>query len=142
MPAQVIFGDVRDLDPAELRSALQEAGIQEIDTAARYMNGESEKKIGRSKLADSFAVDTKILFSGSGEGTLTPAAIETSLNNSLDALGVDKVNVIYCHAPDFDTPIAEQARAFDEQYRKGRFTSVCIALHVHIKLGGLVLISR
>lgn len=112
MPAQVIFGDVRDLDPAELKPALQEAGIKEIDTAARYMNGESEKKIGRTKLAESFTIDTKILFSGSGEGTLTPEAIETSLTNSLNVLGVDKVNVLYCHAPDFETPIAEQARAF------------------------------
>lgn len=130
MPAQVISGDVRDLDSSELKQALQEAGIKEIDTAARYMNGESEKKIGRTKLADSFTIDTKILFSGSGEGTLTPDAIETSLSNSLNVLGVDKVNVLYCHAPDFETPTTEQARAFDEQYKKGRFTFVRIKLHV------------
>lgn len=124
MPAQIIFGDVRDLDPAELTEALQEAGIKEIDTAARYMNGESEKKIGKSGLAGSFTIDTKILFSGSGEGSLTPEAIETSLSNSLNAMGLEKVNVLYCHAPDFKTPIAEQAKSFNEQYKKGRFTYV------------------
>ena len=125
MPAQVIFGDIRELDPAELKTALLAAGIKRLDTAARYMNGESEKKIGRAGLPETFAVDTKILVTAPAEGHLSADKIEQSLSNSLDVLGVEKVNVLYCHAPDFQTPVAEQARAFNEQYKKGRFTYVC-----------------
>ena len=124
MPAQVIFGDIKDLDPAAVGPALIEAGIDRIDTAARYMNGESERKLGRSNLAKSFVIDTKILITFPAEGTLTPEAIEKSLSNSLQALQVDEVNVLYCHGPDFQTSLAEQAKAFDEQYRKGRFAKV------------------
>ena len=125
MPAQVIFGDVRELDPSDLKTALNDAGITRIDTAARYANGESEKKIGRSGLSEDFTIDTKILYTGPDDATLSAEAIEKSLANSLDALKVEKVNVLYCHAPDKIKPIAEQARAFDEQYGKGRFTHVC-----------------
>ena len=128
MPPQIIFGDIREHDARDLKSALNEAGIKRIDTAARYMNGESEKKIGQAKLPEHFTVDTKILYTGPGDITLSAEAIEKSLRNSLNVLGVQKVNVLYCHAPDFNTPIAEQARAFDEQYKKERFAYVRLSL--------------
>ena len=124
MPAQLIFGDIKHLDPSSFKTALQNVGIDRLDTAARYMNGESEVKIGEAKLPEAFTVDTKILTASPADGTLSSDAIERSLTNSLHVLGVGKVNVLYCHAPDHATPIAEQAKAFDEQYKKGRFTYV------------------
>ena len=129
MAPQIIFGDVRELDLDELKTTLKDAGITRIDTAARYMNGQSEKRIGQFKLAKSFEIDTKILFMPPGDGTLTPEAIESSLSNSLEVMGIEKINVLYCHAPDHKTPIADQARAFDEQFKKGRFTHVRIDCH-------------
>ena len=128
MAPQIIFGDIREHDPDELESALNEAGIKRIDTAARYMNGESEKKIGRAKLPESFDIDTKILIELPGDGHLAADKIDKSLNDSLSVLGVDKVNTLYCHGPDFETPIAEQARAFDEHYKRGRFRYVCVGM--------------
>lgn len=122
MPAHLIFGNINDLDPSALKTTLQSAGINRLDTAARYKNGESERVIGASHLPDDFLVDTKIL--AGGAGSLTPEKIDASLSNSLTALGVEKVNVLYCHSPDFETPVEVQARAFDEQYQKGRFTHV------------------
>jgi hypothetical protein len=124
MPAQLIFGDIKELDPTELKAVLQNAGIGRIDTAARYMGGESERKIGRAKLPETFLVDTKVLLGTNGGGDLAPEAIERSLSNSLNVLGVEKVNVLYCHGPDNVTPVAEQAKAFDEQYRKAKFAYV------------------
>lgn len=124
MAPQLISGNINKLDPDELRSTLKDAGISRIDTAARYMNGESEKVLGQAKFPHDFKVDTKILVSLPADGTLTAANIEKSLLNSLDVLGVEKVNVLHCHAPDHQTPIAEQARAFNEHYKKGRFTYV------------------
>ena len=127
MPPQLISGNINDLDPEELRKTLNEAGITRLDTSARYKNGESEKILGRAKFPEAFAVDTKILTNIPADGTLSKEAIERSLSNSLDVLAVNKVNVLYCHGPDFKTPIAEQARAFNDQCKKGRFTYVCTA---------------
>jgi aflatoxin B1 aldehyde reductase len=45
----------------------------------------------------------------------------------LQHLGVDKVNVLYCHAPDFATPIAQQAKAMNDQYKRGRFTHLGVS---------------
>ena len=124
MPAKIICGDVRSLEPDELKPALHSLGITRIDTAASYGRGESEKTLGRSGLAKDFTIDTKIWWSPPGDGVQTTEAIEKSLSNSLHVLGLDRVNVLYCHGPDWETPIAEQARSFDEQYRKGRFNQV------------------
>lgn len=124
MSPQLISGNINNLDPDELQATLKEVGIRRLDTAARYMNGESEKKLGMAKFPKTFEVDTKIYTNIPADGTLTVANIEKSLLNSLAALRVEKVNVLYCHAPDKSTPISEQARAFDEHYRKGRFTHV------------------
>ena len=127
MAPKFISGDINLIDPDELHSTLQANGINRIDTAARYRDGESEKKIGRSGLAQTFTIDTKVLFQPPGDHTLTADAIEKSLTNSLAVLGVDRVNVLYCHAPDHTTPIAEQAAAFDAQFRRGRFAKLGVS---------------
>ena len=54
MPAQVIFGNIADMDADELRTTLKANGLTRMDTAARYQDGESEKKIGAAKLANDF----------------------------------------------------------------------------------------
>ncbi|KAF7193140.1 Oxidoreductase sirO [Pseudocercospora fuligena] len=120
----IIFGDVKQLPPDELRQILQQCGITRIDTAARYQNGESEKIIGQSGLAKDFTIDTKVLFSAPKDAHLSPEAINKSLDNSLKVLGLEQVNVLYCHAPDFVTPISEIAKAFDEHYRAGTVQSI------------------
>ena len=53
--------------------------------------------------------------------------MEKSLTTSLQRLGVDKVNVLYCHAPDFVTPIADQAQAFNDQFKRGRFAQLGVS---------------
>lgn len=111
-------------DVKNIASVLQEAGISHLDTAARYGGGASEKLIGEAELAKHFTIDTKVLFTGPDDVTLSAEWIEKSLTNSLQKLGVEKVNVLYCHAMDKNTPVEETARAMDEQYRKGRFNYV------------------
>ena len=129
MAPQLISGDINKLDPDELQATLKEAGITRLDTAARYGKGESEKILGKAKFPDTFKVDSKIFLEIPTDGSLTPENIEKSLSNSLKVLGVDKVNVLYCHAPDFATPIAEQVRAFNQHYKSGRFTYVRTTPH-------------
>lgn len=127
MPAQVICGEIMAKDPDEVRPVLQAAGISRIDTAARYNGGESERRIGQAKLPKDFVIDTRILYTGPGDVTLSAEAVEKSLTNSLQALGLEKLNVLYAHAPDYSVPIAEQARAFNDQYQKGRLTHLGVS---------------
>lgn len=127
MALQIIFGDVRNLDLDKLRVILKDANISRLDTAAMYGNGESERKIGRARLPQDFAIDTKIYWQLPGLGSLSAPAIETSLSNSLVNLGVEKVNTLYCHGPDYANPLVEQASAFHDQYQKGRFSQLGVS---------------
>ena len=134
MPAHLISGNINNLDPIELETTLRHTGIIQLDTAARYANGESERIIGSSNFAKSILIDTKINIGATGDNSLTPELIEKSLSNSLKVLGVDKGNILYCHGPDAVTPIAVQAKAFDGQYRRGRFKYVSLMFQPEIVL--------
>ncbi|KAI1206204.1 Aldo/keto reductase [Annulohypoxylon truncatum] len=103
---------------------LNSSGISQIDTAARYPpdnHGASERMIGRVKApARGFIINTKVLFAGqNSDGTLSKEAVRKSVANSLKVLGVEKLGILYAHAPDLATPLAEQAEALNEQYQKG-----------------------
>lgn len=115
-------------DVTDLLQCLKGAGVTEIDTAARYpaVNfGASEKLLGEvGAAAQGFAVDTKILVLGtSGNGSLEPAKIQDSVSKSCEALKMrgEKLNVLYCHAADFETPLEDQAATLDTLYKKGIF---------------------
>ncbi len=57
-------------------------------------------------------------------GGLSEAAIDSSLEKSLELLGVKQVNILYAHFTDPNTPVEESARAFDKHYRAGLFKEV------------------
>jgi aryl-alcohol dehydrogenase-like predicted oxidoreductase len=91
-----------------VRRAL-ERGIRLFDTANSYNAGESERILGRALGPDRAKVvlSTKAglgLVPGKPEG-LTPNALRSALEGSLDRLGTDFVDVYYLHVPDRTTPI-------------------------------------
>jgi aflatoxin B1 aldehyde reductase len=124
MAPKVIFGDIRGLDLDELLPVLQKYGIDRLDSAAVYGMGESERRLGEAHFGDAFTIDTKVLTGRPTDGTLTPEKIAASTKTSLDRLKIPKINVLYCHAPDEKTPVAEQAKGFDEVYKQGSFAEV------------------
>lgn len=77
----------------ELLLRLKELGIKRIDTAARYAGGLSETMLGEAGAANKhgFTIDTKIMFTPPGSGTLTEQAITKSIETSLGRLKVEKV---------------------------------------------------
>ncbi|KAF9693875.1 hypothetical protein EKO04_008547 [Ascochyta lentis] len=96
---------------------LEKRGIRNIDTARVY--GDSEKRLGEMKVAQSFTIDTK-------SPSFVPKALSgTSLRNgiqtSLSLLGTEKLDIYYLHAPDKDTPIEETVDAIQELHRQGKF---------------------
>ena len=116
-------------DVEELTLTLKHGNIHRLDTAARYpptSPGLSEKLLGEARAGDSFTIDTKILIAGDGRGHLTEDGIGKSIAQSYESLKLlsSKINILYCHGPDKQTPVAEQAAAFDKYYRQGKFNYV------------------
>ena len=74
---------------------LKDAGIGRVDTAARYpptAAGMSERLLGEAGVAQAgLIVDTKIDISGNGRGSLTATNIDSSLQQSLESLQLEKV---------------------------------------------------
>ncbi|KIM97230.1 hypothetical protein OIDMADRAFT_130744 [Oidiodendron maius Zn] len=121
------FATVKDVN--DLLKVLKSHGITTLDTAGLYPStnmGASERLLGECGAAgDGFAIDTKIFVTSvEASGTLKPEAIEKSISTSIERLQLkqsQKINVLHCHAVDKSTPLEEQARALNEQYKAGRF---------------------
>ncbi|KAI9642853.1 hypothetical protein NHQ30_008587 [Ciborinia camelliae] len=73
----------------------------------------------RSAGSQGFKISTKILAInlGYGSGELESSATQKSLDTSFKRLGVNQVDVLYCHQPDRTTSLKEQARALNEHFK-------------------------
>ncbi|KAJ6584731.1 NADP-dependent oxidoreductase domain-containing protein [Mycena capillaripes] len=136
---QLIFGTANvgsvwtnSEDIKTLAQLLCDSGIQCLDTAARYppsAPGASQRTLGAYSLGtQGFAIDTKILaFSPDGSGKMTPEAIQKSVNESLEALQIEKINVLYSHRPNPSTPLAIQAKTLDTEFKLRHFKELGIS---------------
>ena len=91
-----IGGQISRLDDVlQLLGTFRASGATEIDTAARYpptSPGASQRLLGEAKVAETgFNVDTKIKVGSDPRGSLTAAAVDASIEESLASLGVSKV---------------------------------------------------
>ena len=135
------FSTVEDID--NLLEVLQASRIESIDTAPVYPGtapGTSERLLGEAKAAEKgFVIDTKVKVTGEGpgQGSLTKDAINESVSRSLETLGVNEVNVVYCHIPDTLTPIEETAATLHDHWSRGncKKVSVMILLGCHTDIG-------
>jgi len=93
-------------------------GFNQIDTAHGYFNG--EENFGKVDLKkEGFIVDTKV--KSFQPGTHKAETIKESVQTSFDRLKVDKINVLYLHAPDRATPFEETLRAINDVHKEGKF---------------------
>ena len=112
----------------------------EVDTAYLYSDGETENIIGRvlpsltGNSSSKLEIATKVapwsnLISGKGgvhgasggAGGLRPDMIRLQLETSLKRMQVDKVQLLYLHAPDVETPLIETLTAIDQLHKEGKF---------------------
>ncbi|KAK7740461.1 hypothetical protein SLS53_005303 [Cytospora paraplurivora] len=118
--------------PEEVNALLDtfyERGGRAIDTARNYSihaPGTSEPRLGVADAGARFSIDTKV-------GTTTAAGgnafnDKSSVHASIDASLADlklpdgvKIDVLYLHLPDGQTPFQETLEAVDEAYRQGKF---------------------
>lgn len=103
------------------------AGINFFDTAEVYGFGEAETLMGKAfkELAmkrEEIVVSTKIFKIGAGvnDTFLSRKHIIEGVNNSLKRLQLDYVDVVFCHRPDYETPLEETCRAMNSVIENGK----------------------
>ena len=118
------------LDEKEGRELIEHAidlGFTFFDTANMYSEGESERILGdvlSEYDRDRHVVATKGYFQMDADdpnsGGLSRKAIEQELSNSLNRLGMETIDLYQTHRWDYDTPIEETLRTFDDAVRRGQ----------------------
>ena len=105
-----------------------DAGINFFDTAEMYGYGKSEIALGKAIKElqlprEQLVISTKI-FWGPGDGPnvvgLSHKHIIEGTRNSLKRLQLEYVDIIFCHKPDFETPVEETCKAFDYLINQGK----------------------
>ncbi|MEM7198721.1 MAG: aldo/keto reductase family protein [Planctomycetota bacterium] len=101
-------------------------GINLLDTADVYNDGEGELALGRAIKGlrrDRLVIASKCYFPMSDDPNdcgLSRKHIVQSIEASLQRLGLDYLDLYQCHRPDPDTPIEETAMAMDDLIRQGK----------------------
>ena len=115
----VTFGTQVDVDAAaEMMKIAYDAGVNFFDNAEAYAAGESEIIMGKAlkklgwKRSD-LVLSTKIFWGGKGpnDSGLSRKHILEGTKAALERLQTEYVDLIFCHRPDYETPIEETVRA-------------------------------
>lgn len=123
----VTFGKQADVDSAaQMMKIAYDAGVNFFDNAETYADGESEIIMGKAlrklgwKRSD-IVLSTKIFWGGKGPNDtgLSRKHILEGTHAALDRLQVDYVDLVFCHRPDYETPIEETVRAMSYLVDKG-----------------------
>ena len=123
---------VDDHAAVELMAAAFDAGVNFFDNAEVYAQGRSEEVMGRAlkQLAWprlNYVVSTKFFWGLDREGdavnrkdTLNRKYLMQAMDGSLTRMGLDHIDLIYCHRPDPHTPIEETVRAMSDLITQGK----------------------
>jgi aryl-alcohol dehydrogenase-like predicted oxidoreductase len=126
--AAAFFGQGLGEDQAlALMDAAWELGITHFDTADAYGGGRSEHAIGRwirtRGVHPTLTTKTFNPMSEGGDSGLAPARIARQLHDSLERLGVDRVELYLAHEFDPQTPVEVWTEALQGHQRAGRIGS-------------------
>jgi len=143
----MMFGD--RTDEAEARrivDSAREAGVNFIDTADAYAQGESERIVGRLLRTDRerWIVATKV----GNTGAPAPEDVDVSrrhvmraIDGSLERLGTDHVDIYYLHLDDARTPLDETIGAIGDLLRAGKIRYWGLSNHRGWRIAAAVLIA-
>ena len=118
----------------EMLAAAMDAGINFFDNAEVYAGGQSEVVMGEAFKALkwprlNYIVSTKFFWglanrdeSGSANrvNTLNRKYLMHAIDGSLARMGLDFIDLVYCHRPDPATPIEETVRAMSDMITQGK----------------------
>jgi voltage-dependent potassium channel beta subunit len=126
----VSFGTQLDTGLArDCLAAARDAGVNFFDNAEAYAGGESERIMGDaiSELGwarSDYVISTKVFWGLSStpnmSNTLNRKYLLHAIDGSLDRLGLDFVDLLFCHRPDPNTPIEETVWAMSDIIDRGQ----------------------
>jgi aryl-alcohol dehydrogenase-like predicted oxidoreductase len=146
-PVPLVLGTMnfgKRTDEVEARRIIDrgiERGVTLLDTANAYVDGESERIVGRAVHGrrDRVLIATKvglgraggqvsglIRVGGQAEG-LSRTRILAACDESLVRLGTDYIDLYYLHAPDRETPFEESLGAMAELLRRGKIRAWAVS---------------
>ena len=120
---------------AAIRQA-RELGVNFFDTAQGYGFGASERVLGKALHDDLDSRRDEVVIATKGGLRMTddglvrdssPAWLRRGVNSSLQALGVDHIDVYQVHWPDSQVPFAETAGALQELVDEGKIRHVGVS---------------
>lgn len=106
--------------------AAYDAGINFFDCADAYSGGAAEKFLGkalREYPRSSYVVSSKVFFPmgpGANDWGLSRKHIVEQLDRSLKNMGLDYLDMYFCHRPDPTTPIEETVQALSDMVAAGK----------------------
>ena len=116
----------------EMMAAAYDAGVNFFDNAEVYASGRSEtimgaalQQLGWPRL--NYVVSTKFFWGLDRAGdavnrkdTLNRKYLMQAMDGSLKRMGLDHIDLIYCHRPDPHTPVEETVRAMSDLITQGK----------------------
>lgn len=122
----MMFGGATDeTTSGRIIAAARDSGVNFIDTADMYNQGESERVVGRAiaETRDRWVVATKVgnpMGEGPNQRGMSRKWIREAVHGSLQRLGTDYIDILYMHKPDFNAPLEEMVLAFADLIREGK----------------------
>jgi 1-deoxyxylulose-5-phosphate synthase len=116
----------------ELMDVAWARGVRRFDTASSYGGGRSERTIGawlRERGPDGLALTSKAfhpVHEGDDSG-LAPARVRRVVRESLERLGVERIDLYLIHAVDPATPLADTLGALEELVRDGLIGAIGVS---------------
>lgn len=116
----------------EMMAAAFDAGVNFFDNAEVYAGGRSEEVMGAALKALGWprlnvVVSSKYFWGLDRQGdavnrkdTLNRKYLMQAVDGSLQRLGLDHIDLIYCHRPDPHTPVDETVRAMNDLIVQGK----------------------
>jgi aryl-alcohol dehydrogenase-like predicted oxidoreductase len=122
------IGHLAQADAEALVGAALDAGVNLVDTADVYSEGDSETAVGAALASlgrprDQVLVATKLrgrVGPGVNQLGLTRHRVMTAAEASLRRLKLDYIDLYQIHGADSETPIEETLRAMDDLVRSGK----------------------
>ena len=116
----------------EMLAAAFDAGVNFFDNAEVYAAGQSEIVMGEALKALkwprlNYVISTKFFWGLDREGqaanrkdTLNRKYLMQAIDGSLQRMGLDFIDLVYCHRPDPKTPIEETVWAMSDMIARGK----------------------
>lgn len=122
-PIGNLYSPIDDAEALETVRRSYDHGIRFFDTAPLYGTGEAERRLGlalRGVPRDEVIIQTKVGRIVRSDGSIyfdySRDGVMKSIEDSLERLGMDRVDILLVHDPDFENEEVHYRQALDEAF--------------------------